>query len=198
MIRTGVPLVVALAMGAAFGCAGDAPPERAYYLLRVAPGEVPATDVVLGIGLGTVEVPPYLDRAGLALEVGPNEVREARYHLWAEPLHRGIHYYLEDRIAAALGQRLAPAAAAKNGWRYRVDVRVRRFHGDVEGDVRLDASFTLTEVATGEVLAEQHVSFSDHQPAKGYSGLVQAQISLLGRLATSIADALREVAITSG
>jgi uncharacterized lipoprotein YmbA len=203
MIKTGVLLVLSFALASALGCASKVPPERAYYFLRSAPHEFSTlatgqSDAGRGIGLGKVEVPPYLDRMGLVVEVGTNEVREARYHLWAEPLHRGIHYYLEDRIAADLGQPLAAAPPSKGGWRYRIDVRVREFHGTVDGAARLVASFTLTAVASGELLAEEQVSFAEQQPAEGYPGLVQAQISLLDRLSTSIATALREVAAPPG
>ena len=198
MIRTFVSLVLALALGFALGCGGKVPPERAYYLLRGAPNEFSAVDGGLEIGLGNVRVAPYLDRAGLIVEVGANEVREARFHLWAEPLQRGIHYYLEDRIAAELGRQLAPAPAAKNGWLYRVDVRVREFHGDLEGEVRLVASFSLIGVESGEVLVEEQVSFAERRPIEGYPGLVQAQMSLLDRLAASIAAALRGASVLPG
>ena len=209
MIKTGVLLALSFALASALGCASKVPPERAYYLLRSAPHEFSALeagqsnaglgiDIGIGIDIGKVEVPPYLDRMGLVVEVGTNEVREARYHLWAEPLHRGIHYYLEDRIAADLGQPLAAGPPSKDGWRYRIDVRVREFHGTVDGGVRLVASFTLTAVASGELLAEEQVSFAEQQPTEGYPGLVQAQSSLLDRLSTSIAATLREVAALPG
>jgi uncharacterized lipoprotein YmbA len=77
-------------------------------------------------------------------------------------------------------------------------VRVREFHGNVDGGVRLVASFTLTAVASGELLAEEQVSFAEQQPTEGYPGLVQAQISLLDRLSTSIAATLREVTALPG
>ena len=205
MIKTGALLALSFALASALGCASKVPPERAYYLLRSAPHEFSALEagqsnagLDIDIDIGKVGVPPYLDRMGLVVEVGTNEVREARYHLWAEPLHRGIHYYLEDRIAADLGQPLAAGPPSKDGWRYRIDVRVREFHGNVDGGVRLVASFTLTAVASGELLAEEQVSFAEQQPAEGYPGLVQAQISLLDRLSTSIAATLREVAALPG
>ena len=198
MIRIFVSLVVTLALGSTLGCGGKTPPERSYYLLRGAPQEYSAAGGRLDVGLGVVHIAPYLDRAGVMVEVDANEVREARFHLWAEPLQRGIHYYLEDRIAADLGQQLAPAPSAKNGWLYRVDVRVREFHGDLDGDVRLVASFALVGVESAEVLLEEQVSFAEPRREEGYPGLVQAQISLLDRLAASIADAIRGASVLSG
>ena len=198
MIRIFVSLVVTLALGSALGCGGKTPPERSYYLLRGAPQEYSAADGRLDVGLGIVQVAPYLDRAGVMVEVDANAVREARFHLWAEPLQRGIHYYLEDRIAADLGHQLAPAPPAKNDWLYRVDVRIREFHGDLDGDVRLVASFSLVGIESGEILLEEQVSFAESRRIEGYPGLVQAQISLLDRLAASIADALRGASVLPG
>jgi uncharacterized lipoprotein YmbA len=147
------------------------------------------------MGLAMVHAAPYPPGAGRVPAGGEHEVREAQYHLWAEPLHRGIHYYLEDRIATELGRQPEAKPVGKGASRYRVDVRVREFHGDLEGTVRLLAKFTLTEVENGEVLTKAQVSFKEQQPAPGHAALVQTQIELLDRLATSIVAALREVGL---
>ena len=76
-----------------------------------------------------------------------------------------------------------------------MDVRIREFHGDLDGEVRVIATFTLTGVENGERLAKKQVSFEERQPTGGYSALVKTQISLLDRLARSIVEALREAGV---
>ena len=62
------------------GCA-SAPPERSYYLLRAeVSNDLAAAPPDSAAGLGLVQVAAYLDRAGVVVEVGENQVREARFH----------------------------------------------------------------------------------------------------------------------
>ena len=110
-------------------------PERAYYLLRgegsaVLPPAMPEQRA----GIAKVSVAPYLDRAGVVLATGPHEVREAQFHLWAEPLQRGIRYYLEEQLSSKLGYRIGGGPAAQRSWQRLVEIDIREFHGTSGGD----------------------------------------------------------------
>ncbi len=187
MTRAGLALALCLA-----ACAGT-PPEREYYLLRAdVPQGLGAADGDRATGLGRVSVASYLDRAGIVLQVNEHRVREARYHLWAEPLSDGIWYYLRDGISSELGRALNTEPDA-DAWRYRVDVSVEEFHGSLNGEARLVARWTLRNVAEGAVIASERFARTRRQTADGYPGLVDTQIALLDELAQTIARALRDV-----
>jgi uncharacterized lipoprotein YmbA len=175
------------------GCSSTAPPERSYYLLRaevdgekLGPVE-PMTDV----GLGRISVAPYLNRTGVVIQVDDNQVREARYHLWAEPLPKGIGYYLEDRLSELLGRPLAGSEAARQP-RYRIDVDVEEFHGTLDGEARLVARWSLMDTKTGIARVTERLRRSTTLADDGYPSLVKAQTALLDELAERIASALRE------
>jgi uncharacterized lipoprotein YmbA len=191
VLRSG-SLALALVGGVlALACSSPAVPERAYYLLRgegsaVLPPAMPEQRA----GISKVSVAPYLDRAGLVLATGPNEVREARYHLWAEPLQRGIRYYLEEQISSKLGYRIGGGPSAQRSWQRLVEIDIREFHGTSDGNVKLTASVTVTSAA-GEVLAIEEISARTTQTEAGYPALVAAHIMLLGEAADAIAPLLR-------
>ncbi len=186
MSRILLALVLCLA-----GCA-SAPPERAYYLLRAElPGPLAAPDPGSLAGVGRVSVAPYLDRAGIVVQTGEHRVREARYHLWAEPLEQGIRVYLRDRVSSVLGRALNTAPGRADSWRYRIDVSIEEFHGKLDGDVRLVARWSLVDLADDAVLETQRFSRMSSQASDGYPGLLETLTSLLDELAESIAEALR-------
>lgn len=181
---------VALLLALAHGCSSPATPERSYYLLRVEGNEtLPAATPEQHIGIAHVEIAPYLDRAGIVLGTGGYEVREARYHLWAEPLEDGIRYVVEARLSAKLGYRVGSAASATR-WSKRIEIDVRRFHGETDGTVRLVAGVAV-RASDGSLLATEQVSATTRQTEDGYPALVDAQIALLDELSDAIVPLLR-------
>ena len=66
-------------------CAASTPATREY-LLRDATTAVAAPAGAAEVTLDSVRMAPYLDRAGIVVEVAPLQIVEARYERWAEPL----------------------------------------------------------------------------------------------------------------
>jgi uncharacterized lipoprotein YmbA len=189
----GIFLALALVL---VGCSSKAPPERAYYLLRAEVDGQAATagDAKADVGLGKVSVAPYLSRAGVVVQVDDNRVREARYHLWAEPLRNGIAYYLEDRLSDLLGRPLA-GSEAPQAPRYQIDIDVEEFHGTLDGEARLVARWSLIDTKTGIARVTQRLRRSTTLLDDGYPGLVKAQTALLDELAREMAAALAEAGV---
>lgn len=175
------------------GCA-SAPPERSYYLLRAeVPNDLAAAPPGTAAGLGLIQVAAYLDRAGVVVEVGANQVREARFHLWAEPLDRGIRIYLSDRIASQLGYRLETGPGSVGPIRYRIDVSVEEFHGALDGETRLVARWSVRDLEDDSLTLSRRFSKKSRQSGDGYASLVQSQLTLLDDFAAEIAQALTDL-----
>ena len=190
MRRLTLSLVLCLA-----ACA-TAPPERSYYLLRAeVPGTLASAENGVLLGVGTVSIAPYLDRSGIVVQVDDHRVREARYHLWAEPLDQGIRSYLSDRIAALLGRALNNGSNLVDQWDYRLDVAIEDLHGTLNGEARLVARWSLIDTAQDKLVASQRLVRTKRQALDGYPGLVEVQAALLDELATEIAAAIRRVGI---
>ncbi len=185
-----------LALALCLAACATAPPERSYYLLRAeVPGALAAAENGVLLGVGTVSIAPYLDRSGIVVQVDDHRVREARYHLCAEPLDRGIRTYLSDRIAASLGRALNNGSNLVDQWDYRLDVAIEDFHGTLNGEARLVARWSLIDTARDKLIVSQRLVRTKRQTVDGYPGLVEVQAALLDELATEIATALRRVGI---
>ena len=182
-----------LALLLCVACA-TAAPEHAYYLLRApTDGDGTPTPAAAVVGFGSVRVAPYLDRAGLVVQVDAHQVREARYHLWAEPLDQGIRLVLAERVRSRLGVELSPGPRGADTWRYRIDVSVDELHGTLDGEARLIAHWVLRDTADGTVVGTGRYQKAMPQEGDGYPGLVAVELALLDDLALRIAGMLSEV-----
>lgn len=171
------------------GCASSSPsPEINRYLLR-AEASLPdgEQNAPVNIGIGRVALASYLDQSGIVLQTGPDEIRPARQHLWAEPLGEGIRIYLRDAMSSELGYPVSADTANRLNWNYRVDVVIDQLHGSLQGDVTIDASWKLLDVSADKTLGQFRFRRNVAQPEEGYDSLVTTQKALLNELAAAIA-----------
>ena len=174
-------------------CAGSsAPPTQ--YLLRAEPAERSSrVEAPVRVGLGRVDVAPYLDQSGIVVETEAGQVQAAREHQWAEPLGAGLRSYLRVEMSTALGHDVSANPADLAHWDYTVDVYVDRLHGTMAGKAVLDASYRITPRPRGGDVAAYRFSRSAPLPREGYPGLVDAQADLVRQLAQAIAASLGEI-----
>src|SRR5262249_6651652 len=122
----------------------------------------------VGIGVGPVIMPGYLDRTQIVTRGGPDRVQLATFHRWAEPLDNGIARILADEI----GARVPTDRIVTFPWRgvvarviqYQVVVAGDRFDGTLGGGVTLHARWRElgTERARGAVSRS-----TSHEPGWG-------------------------------
>lgn len=168
------------------GCASQTI-EPTYYLLRqdqaLPSGALqPSTT----FSLGTVEVAPYLNQAGLVVETTDGQTRPASHHLWAEPIFDGARNFLATQIAQAKGQELLPATLSTAPT--VVNIRIDQLHGTLDGNAQIVAYWWL--VRDNKVIALNRFSQTQALAASGYQALVDAEKSLLGQLAQRVAESL--------
>ena len=175
------------------GCAGSSVPPT-QYLLRADPAERSGrVEAPIRVGLGRLDVAPYLDQSGIVVETEAGQVQAAREHQWAEPLDAGLRSYLRAEISAALGYDVSARPANLDHWDYRVDVFVDRLHGTMAGTAVLDASYWIAPRPAAGDVAQYRFSRSAPLPREGYPGLVDAEADLARQLAQAIASSLREI-----
>ena len=170
-------------------CASTATIPTRYLL----PAEVPAGTAMLDppvwIGLGRIDIPPYLGERGIVVETGDGQVRAARQHLWAEPLDEGLRRFLRIEIANAIGHDVSSDATERAGWDITVDIRIDRFHGNLSGEALLMARWRVTRKA-GEDPARYRFSAIEPLARPGYPGLVDSEVLLARQLARAIAESV--------
>ena len=193
-MRVGFPILLVFVLVAA--CAGAPAPPSTYYLMRANVSDgVARVEAPVAIGLGRVDMAPYLSGSGLVLETGANEVRSARRHLWAEPLDASLRLYLRAQISNELGYEVSADVALQGAWDYVVDVSVEELHGTLSGEARLVASWSIARSDDAEEIAAFRFASSRPLARDGYAALVDAEIALVGELAAAIASSLRDAEI---
>lgn len=172
------------------GCASPPPAKNTAYLLRPQPTNLQESDRPT-IGLGRVEIAPYLDHEGIALETSPGEINIAEHHRWADPLNFAVRRYLQIAIGQAAGLNLAGSLTPPDSVQTTIDVLVQQLHGSVSGRVVLVAEWQIHGDTSGDVLAYHQFSATSTVRGDGYAELVRAHAALLDELADSIASAIR-------
>ena len=168
------------------GCASAPPEQKTEFLLR--PQAISVQDSMPPtIGLGRVEVAPYLDHVGIAFETAPGEINIAEHHRWADPLDFAIRRYLQVAVGQAAGQNIAGSLTVGAGPDTRIDVLVHQFHGSVSGKVVLVAEWQIHSSTLKKVQAYRQFSATETVRGDGYAEVVRAHAALLDALAAAIA-----------
>lgn len=185
--------IAVLSIALLFACAGASPPPKEY-LLRSEPKPGDGRmDAAVRVGLGVVDVAPYLDRAGIVVEVEEGQVQAARQHLWAEPLDDGLRTYLRSEISSALGYEVSANRAEESSWDFAVNVYVDQLHGSMAGSAVIDASYRITPRSGAGEAVEYRFSATAPLSQEGITAMVATEARLARELAAAIAASLREV-----
>jgi len=172
-------------------CSSSTPPVTRY-LLRgdLVPGSG-RVDAPARVVLARLVVAPYLSGAeGIVIETAPGQVQAANQHQWAEPIEAGIRSFLSAEIGAALGYPLSASYLDRPAWDQRVDVSIDRLHGTMDGTAVLEARYRITSGGDSGEGVEFRFASSTALPREGYSGVVEAEASLLRELGRAIAGSL--------
>ena len=156
-------------------------------------GPVAAT-TPLSIGVGPVIIPGYLDRTQIVTRSGPDRVKLAAFHRWAEPLEGGIARIVADE----LGARVPTDRVVTFPWRgivaqaiqYQVVIVVDRFDGSLDGDVTLDARWRVLGRKGDEVVFHRS-TITEKIAGSGYDAMVAAMSRTLVALAEEITTDIR-------
>ncbi|MDQ8201765.1 PqiC family protein [Pelagicoccus sp. SDUM812003] len=130
--------------------------------------------------VGSIEMPAYLDRSGIVLQLDGLRMHAGRYHLWGEPLEAGMRRVLGKLLDAKGG--LARDAGV-------VRLQVERFHGTQEGSVAFEGSWKVDPIG-GELGDWRRFSIESSLQADGYPALVAAHVSCLKKLCDQIVTEL--------
>ncbi|MFO1394082.1 MAG: PqiC family protein [Steroidobacteraceae bacterium] len=186
-IRLGVPVALVAVLA---GCSST-PPSSFYGLSVVA---TPASEAsYVAVQVGPVTVPATVDRQQFVLNTGPNEVTLDEFHRWSSPLDQAIANTLAGDLAALLGTPNVTTTAGGVGDAspYRVGVQVQRFESRLDSSATFEAAWTVRRVSDGRIASGRT---SVQQPASGgYAGLAVAYSQAVGRLASDVAAAVRQL-----
>jgi uncharacterized lipoprotein YmbA len=188
---------VAAAALIAAGCLGRSPQPEYYRLSPASVGGAPVAELPeLGIAVGAIEFPRYLDRPEILTRDGANRLVPAASARWGGSLRSEVQRVLADDLAALLGtSRIAVYPVEPRfpvAWRVLVDVR--GFEGAPGEGVTLRARWIVASGADGRAVAVEE-SVIDRKPASGaWSDYAAAHGEALGALAREIAERIAGLA----
>ena len=179
------------ALGLAAGCLRGTPPPD-YYTLSAAGGASAAALAErpgLGLAVGPIEIPRYVDRPELVTRVGAHGLVPWNEHRWGGSLRTDLLDAVARDLGALLGtlRVVVYPAEARFPVHYRVLIDFRALDVEPERAVLLHAVWTVAG-ADGRALLVQESSFEEPVASPGFEDLVAAQRSALGRLDREIAE----------
>jgi hypothetical protein len=184
-----VTLAWLLGAAVAAGC-GSSPPTR-FYTLSATASPIANTST-LSIAVGPVSVPTMVDREEIVVSMSSNEVHLDELHRWAAPLSENLARTVADYLVAMLGTprvSLFPQKAAADA-AYRVAIEVQRFESMPGTSVRLDATWTVRQMAEGKSRTGR-TDVTEAATAAGYDAVAAAHSRAAERLSRDIGEAIR-------
>ena len=186
LFRACFSLAAAVALAA---CGGAA---QKYY--QLAPdGAAPTGTVGLGVGVGPISLPGYVDRAELVFQSGPNEFQVPADAHWTGSLKENISRVL----AADLGRRLRSGNVLSFPWnptaklRYQIAVDVSQFHAISGQGAILEVAWRVLTPDGASTIRRGNGTFHEPIVGDGYDAVATAENNLLAQLADSMAASVR-------
>lgn len=191
-IATAAALAVAVS-----GCLGGSPKPTYYTLAASAP---PAETALaarpdLGVVVGPIEFPRYLDRPEVVTRDGSHALALSNEHRWAGSLRNDFGRVLADEIGRRLGTaRMATHPAdARFAVDYRVPLELIAFEGPLGGRVALRARWSI--VGPAGPIASEASAIEEPAASASYADLVAAQGRAVSRLAAEIAARIAAIPV---
>jgi uncharacterized lipoprotein YmbA len=181
--------------GLLIGCTTT--PSEFYMLDPLEPVDPRALERIEGpsLGVGPIRFPDYLDRPQIVTRPAPNRVELNEFQRWAGSLQGNFQRVMARNLAALLRSE----NVAEYPWDepfdpdYRLLVDVYRFDGDLGGEVRLEARWSLTGRDRLRVLRGGQASIREPVRGKDYHSLIRAESMALAALSQQVAAAFTEL-----
>ena len=178
------------------GCASS-PPARFYTLSSLqeggrGPKESPS-DQGLGIVVGPIQFPGYLDRTEIVTRASSNKITLSEFDLWAGSLAEDFNRALAENLSVLLSTeivvvypRLRPGLA-----KFQITMDVTRFDGPLGGDVSLIARWAILEGKERKLVSVRKSTIIEPSGAQGYEAMVAADSRALEKLSREIAETIK-------
>lgn len=192
-LRTAGPRArLALVAGvAALACSGT--PTQYFTLGAIEPAGVPlAARPELGLAVGPVELPRYLERGEIVTRDGAHRLVLSNTNRWAGSLRNDLARVLADDLARLLGTARLTVFPSQPSYRldYRVLFDLRELDGVPGEPVTLRARWTIVSGADGRALVVEEAHVEVPTASDSFADLVAAQRAALGTVDREIAARL--------
>jgi len=185
-------LIIAAALVAGAGCA-TTPSPTFYQLEEPAKHQLSGLDRGLGIGVGPINVPAYLDRSQIVTWKTEHQLELSEFNRWSEPLKDSILRVIAVNLSNMLETTRVyglPHKGKAIPLDFRVEIDIPRFDGRLGGDAFLLARWTLYGRDENALLTKVSI-ITEPSGGEGYDKLIAAQNRALQTLSREIVDAVK-------
>ncbi|RIL03879.1 MAG: hypothetical protein DCC71_14810 [Proteobacteria bacterium] len=183
-------LAVLGALGA--GCFGRGV-QPSFYALRSGAGPAAGPPLAaradLGLVVGPLEFPRYLDRPEVVTRDGANRLGVSGGSRWGGSLRDDVLRVVADDLGRLLGtaQVVTYPTEPRFPAHYRIALDVREFEGVAAQRVVLRAIWTIADATSGRALAVEETRVEEAVASAASEDLVAAQSAALGAMSRAIA-----------
>src|SRR5271157_4916279 len=151
-----------LAQLALAGCGTDKP-TRLYVLSATTEQPATMSPRGIGIGVGPITLPKYLDRPQIVTSVSANELSQANLDQWGGDLNDNITRVLATNLSNLLGTERVSLYPWQNRAPidYQVTMDVTKFEQAADGSTVLSAFWSITNPGDGTVLQMHQLTHRD-------------------------------------
>ena len=204
LLPSALNLALALALTLTQGLTGCATsPPSSFYTLTAIPGSA-APPVPkgggLGLGVGPVTFPAFLDRPQIVSRDGTNRLALDEFHRWGGSIQDDFLRVWSENLATLLGTSrvLVFPAEVRYPVDFRVSAQVLSFEGDAGGQAGSEAvlkvRWTILDGLREQVVAVEESSYRSRlNPPGGQEALVAAMSDTLGAFSRDVAERLRRL-----
>ena len=201
LIRIRVSLI-AVALLALAGC-GSTRPSNFYQLDEPAATRLSGLERGVAVGVGPVNLPPYLDRPQIVIRGTGHKLELSEFHRWVEPLNESISRVIIVNLSNMLESTRVYKIPRRNKTiplEFRIEIDFARLDGMPGGNALLVARWTLygqeetalvTKVAIiSESSGAEGPDGSESADEVSFESMIAAQNRTLHRLSQEIVDGI--------
>jgi len=185
--------LAALSLAALLACFGGAPKPN-FYTLSAGAGPAAGPPIVsrpeLGLAIGALEFPRYLDRPELVRRDGAYRLIVADAHRWGGSMRTDILRVVSDDLGRLLGTARVAVYPAEPRFPadYRVLLDVREFEAVSGGNVVLRVRWTIASAPDGAAIVVEESRVEQPVASSSYDDMVSAESAALGTVTRQIAE----------
>jgi uncharacterized lipoprotein YmbA len=173
-------------------CLGGGP-KPSFYVLSSASDSTSAPLAAkpeLGLAVGPIEFPRYLDRPELVTRDGANQLVVADAHRWGGSLRNEILRVVSDDLGRLLGTSRVVTYPTEPRFKadYRVLLDIREFERSAGGDVVLRARWTIAGMPGGTAQVVEESSIAQSVASSSWDDVVAAESAALATLTRQVAE----------
>ena len=186
--------ILTVIMMVSTGC-GTSPKPDFYHLEQDASTQLTGLERGLAIGIGPVNMAPYLDRPQIVTRSGNHRLEMSEFNRWSEPLKISVSRVIGVNLSNLMETNrvyLLPRRNKSIPLDYQVAIDIPRFDGQLGGDARLTARWSLYRT-DGQALLTKVSIITEATEGEGFEHLVAAENLTLQKLSQEIADAIRAI-----